>query len=86
MMDDDSGASHCLLFEDDILNMMNPRPAAIPVGMLIGRACIITTNGAIDTPVIKLEISLHHSGTVMVPWAPIQVLVLEGRKNSSTSE
>ncbi|KAJ5387390.1 hypothetical protein N7509_009931 [Penicillium cosmopolitanum] len=85
-MMEDSGASIATLYEDDIKNMMYPRPHDIPVEMVIGRSIVTTSNGQINQPLIKVEICLPHEGEVLIPWTPIQALLVEGRLTSRSAD
>lgn len=79
---DDTGASISVLYEFDVKSMIHPRPAYIPLSLIIGRLAITTTNGGITPPVIRVEISVTDGQTVLVPWTPIQAILMPGRFNS----
>lgn len=83
---EDSGASVATIYEEDIKNMMFPRPQAIPVEMVIGRAIVTTSNRQINQPVLNVEISLHNYGEVIIPWTPIQVLLIQGRMTATSAD
>ncbi|KAJ5751009.1 hypothetical protein N7533_008037 [Penicillium manginii] len=85
-MMEDSGASVCTLYEDDVKNLWFPRPTNIPLNAIIGRLPLSTSNGSINQPIMKVEICLPHDGQVVIPWTPIQVMLFEGKKLSGCSE
>ncbi|KAJ5591629.1 uncharacterized protein N7459_001998 [Penicillium hispanicum] len=78
-MMEDSGASMMTIYEDDIRSLLVPKPAAIPDTMIIGVLDFVTSSGAMETPVIKLDVRLNHMGTDMIPWTTVQVSLFEGK-------